>query len=125
MVLDAKKSAKQGIETTLIVMTGTLKVGDILAVHNTYGKVKRMVDWTGKAIKQATGGQPVQILGINDAPQAGRIAECVKSEKEAAQKIALIMENERNESNTNSLQALMMQMKEGEKTQLKLILKAD
>jgi len=53
VVLDAKKSSQQGIETSLIIMTGTLKVGDVLAIHNTFGRVKRMIDRTGKSIKKA------------------------------------------------------------------------
>jgi translation initiation factor IF-2 len=75
VVLDAKKSAQQGIETSLIVMTGKLRVGDVVVIHNSYGKIKRMIDRTGKAIKEAHGGEPVLILGINDAPEPGRIAE--------------------------------------------------
>jgi translation initiation factor IF-2 len=68
VVLDAKKSARQGVETSLIILTGTLSVGDVVVSHTTSGKIKRMIDRQGKAIKKAHGGQPVQILGISEAP---------------------------------------------------------
>jgi translation initiation factor IF-2 len=38
----------------MLIMTGTLRIGDIVAIHNTYGRVRRMTDWTGKQIKEAT-----------------------------------------------------------------------
>ena len=75
-------------------MTGTLQVGDVVVVHNTYGKVKRMIDRKGKAIKKASGGDPVQILGISEAPEPGRIIEGVNNEKEANQKVAAILASE-------------------------------
>ncbi len=125
VVIDAKKSAKQWIETSLIIMTGTLKVGDIIVVHNTYGKVKRMLDRTGKAIKKASWWEPILILGINDTPQPWRIAEVVKNEKEAAQKIELIQQSEERKKQSSSLQALMSQVNKWEKTTIKIIIKSD
>ena len=43
-------------------MTGTLKIGDIIVIHDTFGKVKKMMDWTVKSIKSATGGDPVMVM---------------------------------------------------------------
>lgn len=45
VVVDAHKDPRQGISTSLIVLTGTLRIGDVLVVHNTYGKVKRMLNF--------------------------------------------------------------------------------
>jgi len=125
VVLDAKKSSQQGIETSLIIMTGTLKVGDVLAIHNTFGRVKRMIDRTGKSIKKAHWWQAVQILGINQTPEPWRIAEWVKSEKEAAQKIAIIQEKTQSRKSTTALHELISQIETGKKATVKLILKAD
>lgn len=54
VIIDAHKDAKQGILTSMIVLTGTLKVGDILVVHNTYGKIRKMLNYAGQAIRKAT-----------------------------------------------------------------------
>lgn len=55
VIIDAQKDAKQGILTSLIVLTGTLKVGDIVVVHNTYGKIRKMINSNGVATRTATG----------------------------------------------------------------------
>jgi translation initiation factor IF-2 len=44
VIIDAHKDAKQGVLTSLIVLSGTLKVGDIFVVHNTYGKIRKMLN---------------------------------------------------------------------------------
>ncbi|USN55591.1 MAG: hypothetical protein H6765_03205 [Candidatus Peribacteria bacterium] len=107
VVVEAQKDAKQGVTTSLLIMTGTLHVGDIIVVHNTYGKVRRMMNWKGEQIKTATGGDPVMILGIQDLPEPGRVAEVVASEKEAAKKIAAIQAHEQKFSKEAILQNIM------------------
>jgi len=125
VVVEAQRDAKQWVTTSLLVMTGTLRVGDIVAVHNTYGKVRRMTDWTGKQIKEATWWDPVMILGIQDLPEPGRIVEVMWSEKEANKKIAAIKEHEQSFSKEAVLQSLADKIGQGDKVALKLILKAD
>ncbi|HRU50393.1 MAG TPA: translation initiation factor IF-2, partial [Candidatus Absconditabacterales bacterium] len=128
VVLDAHKDPKQGVVTSMIVMTGTLKVGDVIVAYNTYGKVRRMQDWTGKIIRVARGGDPVQILGITDLPEAGRMVEVVKNEKEASTKIALIQEQETKQTSKSAVQDFLSKLGGGdgdEKTELRLILKSD
>lgn len=48
VVVDAYKDPKQGVVASLIILTGTLKNGDIIVAYNTYGKVRRMQNWIGK-----------------------------------------------------------------------------
>lgn len=62
VVVDAYKDPKQGIVSSLIILTGTLKVGDIVVAYNTFGKVRRMQNQVGKNINKVSGGEPVQIL---------------------------------------------------------------
>ena len=62
VVLDAHKDAKKGVVSSVIVLTGTLRVGDVVVAYNTYGKVKRMQNWKGETVSSVTGGEPVQIL---------------------------------------------------------------
>ena len=95
VVLEATKDSKQGVLTTILLLTGKLNVGDIIMVHNTYGKVKKMLDRTGKETKHVEGGDPVMILGLSEVPEAGRVAEVVANERDAQAKIAKIVEKER------------------------------
>ena len=56
-----------------------LKVGDIIVVGNTYGKIRAMSDETGRQLKQAGPSKPVEITGINDVPFAGENNETLYS----------------------------------------------
>lgn len=128
VVLDAYKDPKQGVISTVIVMTGTLKVWDVIVAYNTYGKVRRMQDWTWKVIKSATGGDPVQILWITELPEAGRVVEVVNSEKEAHDKITLIQEQTGKKAGSSAVQEFLtkLQSTEHDETyaELRLILKS-
>lgn len=128
VVLDAHKDPKQWVVTSMIVMTGTLKVWDVIVAYNTYGKVRRMQDWTWKIIRVARWGDPVQILWITDLPEAGRMVEVVKNEKEASTKIALIQEQETKQTSKSAVQDFLSKLwgwDGDEKTELRLILKSD
>jgi len=128
VVLDAHKDPKQWVVTSMIVMTGTLKVGDVIVAYNTYGKVRRMQDWTWKMIRVAKWWDPVQILWITDLPEAGRMVEVVKNEKEAHTKIELIQEQENKNASKSAVQDFLSKLGwwgDWEKTELRLILKSD
>lgn len=126
VILDAHKDPKQGVVSTIIVMTGTLHVGDIIVAYNTYGKVRRMQNWKWQNITKAVGGEPVQILGITSLPDPGRILEVVKSEKEAQQKVALIQEQAKKSSPESAIQQFLTGLKSWAKeAELRLILKSD
>lgn len=127
VVLDSHKDPKQGVVSTIIVMTGTLKVGDIVVAYNTYGKVRRMQDWKGKNIQKVIGGEPVQILGITHLPEPGRIIEVVSNEKEAQQRVAAVIEHEKKSSPESAIQQFLTGLKSGgkEAAELRLILKSD
>ena len=90
VVVDSYKDEKQGVVTSMIILTGTLQMGNIVLAYKTYGKIKRMNDRKGHPVKKVTGGEPVQVLGFAELPEAGRIVEVVNNEKEAQKKVALI-----------------------------------
>lgn len=128
VVVDAYKDPKQGVVASLIILTGTLKNGDIIVAYNTYGKVRRMQNWIGKQTQKISGGEPVQILGFTELPEPGRIVEVVSNEKEANQRIAFIKESETKASGDGALQQFLAQLKAGDQSkisELRLILKAD
>ena len=128
VVVDAYKDPKQGVVASLIVLTGTLKNGDIIVAYNTYGKVRRMQNRIWKNASKISGGEPVQILGFTELPEPGRIVEVVSNEKEANQRIAFIKENETKAKGDGALQQFLAQLKAGDQSkisELRLILKAD
>lgn len=125
VVLEATKDIKQGILTTLLVMTGTLKVWDIVMIHNTYGKVRKMLDRTGKEVKAATGWDPVMILGMQAVPEPGRVAEVTDTERQAQQKIAIVLGKENAQKDASWLQTMISQIASGDVTNLNVIVKAD
>ena len=128
VVVDAYKDPKQWVVTSLIVLTGTLKNGDIIVAYNTYGKVRRMQNWLGKNVSKITWWEPVQILWFTELPEPGRIVEVVDNEKEAHTRIEFIKEKEAKSSNDWALQQFLSQLKAGDQSkvsELRLILKAD
>jgi translation initiation factor IF-2 len=97
---------------------------DIIVAYNTYGKVKRMQNWKGQSIKEAKGGDPIQILGLSELPEAGRIVEIVKSEREAQQKV-LDIQAQDTENKKTTLETFLMELKTGDTAELKLVLRSE
>lgn len=126
VVVDAHKDPKQGVVSTIIVMTGTLKVGDIIVAYNTTGKIRRMQNRKGQTITSATWWEPVQVLGITHLPDSGRIVEVVKNEKEAHEKIWLIQEQVNKNADESAVKQFITQLQTNTFwAELKLILKSD
>jgi translation initiation factor IF-2 len=82
-VVEAALDKGRGYVATILVQTGTLKVGDILLAGAHYGRVKAMTDYLGKRLKQAGPSVPVQVLGLNGAPQAGDKINVMENERDA------------------------------------------
>lgn len=126
VILDSYKDAKQWVLASMIVMTGTLKVWDIVVSYNTYGKIKRMQDWKWNSIKEAVWGEPVQILWFTDLPEAGRMVEVASSEKEASKKIIQIQDMENSQKQGWAMQDFLSNLWDDENiAELRLILKSD
>ncbi len=83
VVIEAKLEKGRGPVATVLVESGTLKVGDVVVVGNTWGKIKAMTDWSGERMKDAVPSTPVEILGLNEVPGAGDRVEHAKGEREA------------------------------------------
>ena len=82
-VLEASLDQGKGYVTTLMVQSGTLRVGDMVLAGAYYGKVKAMTDHLLRPVKEAIPATPVQVLGLNGAPQAGDTFRVMTSDKEA------------------------------------------
>lgn len=82
-VIEASLDKGRGYVATMLVQTGTMKVGDVVLAGSHYGRVKAMTDHRGKKMKEAAPSTPVQLLGLDGAPQAGDKFLVMESEREA------------------------------------------
>ncbi len=82
-VVEASLDRGRGYVTTIMVQSGTLKVGDVILAGQHFGRVKAMFDHLGKKVEKAGPSTPVQVLGLSGAPQAGDIFKIYDSEREA------------------------------------------
>jgi len=128
-VIEAELDKGRGSVATLLVQNGTLHVGDSLVVGNTFGRVRAMINDTGKRVEVAGPSMPVEITGLQDVPQAGDRFVVFDDEKksrqigEARQQEAIAAN--RNEQTKVSLDDLFEQIKQGEMKELNIIIKAD
>ncbi len=128
-VIEAKLDKGRGPVTTLLVQNGTLRVGDPVVVGACFGKVRKMTDDEGKEIKEAGPATPVEIIGLNDVPQAGDIFKVFTNERHARaiadKRSQAKIETERRITSALSLDDLSKQIKEGNVQEIPLIIKAD
>ncbi len=82
-VIEASLDKGRGYVATIMVQTGTLKIGDVMLAGQHYGRVKAMFDHKGKKLKEAGPSTPVQVLGLSGAPQAGDTFKVYDTEREA------------------------------------------
>ncbi|PTX14602.1 translation initiation factor 2 (bIF-2) [Pontibacter mucosus] len=82
-VIEASLDKGRGYVATMLVQTGTLKIGDVVLAGSHYGRVKAMTDHRGRKMKEAGPSTPVQLLGLDGAPQAGDKFLVMDSEREA------------------------------------------
>ncbi|MDN5201568.1 translation initiation factor IF-2 [Fulvivirgaceae bacterium BMA10] len=82
-VIEAELDKGRGYVTTVLVQSGTLRIGDVVLAGAHYGRVKAMFDHRGNKIKNAGPSTPVQMLGFDGAPQAGDKLNGMENEREA------------------------------------------
>lgn len=82
-VIEAKLDVGRGPVATVLVQKGTLRKGDIFVVGEQYGKVRALIDDQGDRVNEAGPSVPVEVLGLNGAPEAGDVLNVVASEAEA------------------------------------------
>ena len=130
LVIEAQLDRGRGPVATILVQKGTLHVGDNVAAGSCYGKVRAMIDDKGRRVKEATPSMPVEILGLNDVPNAGEIFVNTENEKEARSFAETFIKENREKllADTKTqltLDSLNSQIKEGSLKELNLIVKAD
>jgi translation initiation factor IF-2 len=127
-VIEASLDKGRGSVATLIVETGTLKVGDYIVIGNTYGKIRTMTDDLGNRFDEAGPSQPVEVTGLNEVPQAGDIFMAFKDEKMtrsiASDRQSRQKETELKQMKKRSLDSLLGEI-EQETKELNIIIKGD
>ena len=130
LVIEAELDKGKGSVATVLVQKGTLHVGDAIAAGSAHGRVRAMMDDKGRRVKEAGPSQPVEILGLNDVPNAGEVFVGCESEKEARNfaetfiaqnKVKLLDETK----SRMSLDDLFNQIQEGNLKELNIVVKAD
>ena len=130
LVIEAELDKGRGPVATILVQKGTLRVGDNVAVGSSFGKVRAMMDDKGRRVKEASPSTPVEILGLNEVPDAGEIFLSTNNEKEARNIAAAYLNQSKEKliADTKaklSLDGLFSQIKAGNIKELNLIIKAD
>ncbi len=130
LVIEAQLDKGKGPVATVLVQKGTLRIGDAIAAGSAYGKVRAMMDDKGRRVKEAGPSTPVEILGLNDVPNAGEVFVGCKNDKDArsfaetfiSQNKAKLLEDTKGKL---SLDDLFTQIKEGNLKELNIVVKAD
>jgi translation initiation factor IF-2 len=127
-IIEARLDKGRGPVATLIVQTGTLRVGDVVVAGNTFGKVKALEAAGGKRVAKAGPASAVVILGLSDVPEAGDVLRVVADEKIARSRVEarkIEQANAAGGSSRATLEDLYRQIQAGQAKELRLILKAD
>ncbi len=129
-IIEAKIEPGRGPVATILVQSGTLRIGDSLVAGITYGKVRAMMNDRGERLQKAGPATPVEVIGLNSAPAAGDTVEVVKNEREARQTAERRQERQRQARLSGTTKRLTLadlsrQAQEGEIKELNLIVKGD
>ncbi|HEX5589217.1 MAG TPA: translation initiation factor IF-2 [Candidatus Limnocylindrales bacterium] len=128
-IVEARMDKSRGAVATALVQTGTLRVGDVIVVGETYGRVRALENELGKRIPKAGPATAAVVLGLSEVPEAGDILRVVADEKEARS----LVETRRTQlaakggegSGRATLEDLYRQIQAGQAKELRIILKAD
>ena len=128
-IIESSLDKGRGYVATVLVSNGTLKMGDIVIAGTSWGKVKAMFNERNQKLKSAAPAEPVLILGLNGAPQAGVSFHVVETEREAREITSKREQLQREQgvrtAQTLTLDELGRRIKMGDFHELNLIVKAD
>ena len=129
VIVEARLDKGRGPVATLLVQSGTLKKGDVLVAGVAFGRIRAMMDQSGKPVESVGPAIPVEVLGLSDVPQAGEDAIVLIDEKKARE-IALFRAGKFRDvrlatQQTVKVEHMFAQLGEGEVRTLSVIIKAD
>ena len=128
-VIEAKLDKGRGPVATLLVQKGTLHQGEPVVVGTCFGKIRKMTDEDGHELTEANPSTPVEIIGLNDVPEAGDVFRAFDNEKEARaladRRMRKKIDQLRRKSSAMSLEDLSREIEAGEIQEIPVIIKAD
>ena len=126
VVIEARVDRNRGVLATILVQTGTLKIGDHIVVGSTRGRVRALVNDAGKRVDSAGPAAPVEVLGLSVAPGAGDRLVVVPDEKTARETVAERLRREDlQRSRGATLEEMGARISSGQTKELCLVLKTD
>ncbi|MCX5891553.1 MAG: translation initiation factor IF-2 [Deltaproteobacteria bacterium] len=128
-IIESRLDRGRGPVGTVLVLDGTLKVGDYFVCGSQYGRVRAMFDDRGQKVEEATPGLPVEVQGFNGIADAGDEFQVLEDERKAKQ-ISMMRQQKLREATLArisrvTLEKLYQQVKDGAVKELKMVLKAD
>ncbi|MBF0158380.1 MAG: translation initiation factor IF-2 [Magnetococcales bacterium] len=129
IIIESNLDKGRGAVATCLVQSGTLRVGDVFVVGSEWGKIRGLFDDKGGALQQAVPSTPVEVVGLSGVPHAGDELVVVGDERRARE-IAEFRQNQQREKDqvkeeSNKLGDIFEQIKQGDTTELKIVVKGD
>jgi len=126
-IVESKVAKGRGNVATVLVQTGTLKIGDVVTVGRTFGRVRALQNAAGKRVKTAEPATAVEIIGITDLPEAGDILRVVPDEKTARDMAEAVEEGATSSDGKAAftLEDISAQIQASEVKELRVVLKTD
>ena len=129
VVVEAKLEKGRGPVATVLVKRGTLNQGDVFVAGTEWGRVRALVDDRGKQVKSAGPSEPVEVLGLQGTPKAGDEVIAVENEQKAREISDYRRDRDRQKeiaaSGRGSLESMLSQIREGQASELPVVVKAD
>ena len=126
-IIEAKLDKGRGPVATVLVQRGTLTIGDYIIAGTTHGRVRALINDRGEKVRKAGPSTPVEVLGLNEVPQAGDILDAAdeKVARSVAEKRIAKAKAEQQKAAKVSLDDIFSRIKEGELKELNIVVKAD
>ncbi len=129
IVIESKIEKGKGSVITLLVESGTIRVGDIIVVGTENGKVRALINDLGERVNEAKPSTPIEVLGLSGTPMAGDIANVVESESKAREvaeyRSRKLKEKEAALSSRGTVEQMLANIQSGEITELPVVIKTD
>jgi translation initiation factor IF-2 len=128
VIIESRLDRGRGPVATALIQNGTLKEGDAIVVGSYSGRIRALIDPSGKKVSSAGPSDPVEILGLSGVPSAGDVLVAVSDERKARQIATMRAERAKGAGKASTritLEGLQKQIQTGEVKELRLILKAD
>lgn len=128
VVIEAKLDRRRGPTTTVLIQSGTLKIGDYVVAGGTWGRIRAMSDDKGEPVSHVYPGSPTELLGFNSVPAAGDLFSVLKSEKDVrtlAETTLKTSSSQQSQVRAITLDEIVNQIDSGDIKELNVVLKCD